>query len=100
MYHTVTPDPALFEGVRNLKTGEQAYYRKISSGKAGKGIVRNKFKHFGTNNPSQSTTMSKRHKRKYGARFLPALHEVRETTGHTGWWGKLQPEMVLSTASS
>lgn len=53
MYHIVTPNPNKQEGVKDLETGDQSYFRKIGDGDV------NASGRYGTHNPSYSAVESK-----------------------------------------
>lgn len=95
VYHEVMPDAHRFEGVKDLSTGRQSYYRKISDSEDSRKGMYNKLIHSRTALPTESLAISKGHKRKYGDErlrkngFRPAMYELHKTTGFSGYGSKL-----------
>lgn len=87
LYHMLIPNPHTSEGVRNLHTGERSYYRRITDAVSSA----EKFGHYYTQTPRQSTSVAKstiEHKGKYFG-YRPARWEEMTTTGKTRFSSRL-----------
>lgn len=90
LWHFVTPDPRSFQGITNVHSGEQAYYRKISESADSDSQMYKKLSNFSMANPSQATAVATSfgQKNKYfGVR--PSKWEEESSTGFRGHSGKI-----------
>lgn len=89
IFHAVSPNPHHFEGIRNVRTGDRSYYRRISDTLDTEDAVTWKLAHYHSHNPSKSVAISRgqkgRYQQNYRNRWVrPAQYEVGKTTGQLG----------------
>lgn len=81
MWLYLAPDPDMFEGVKNLKTGKQSYYRRLAGGD--ETTERSKVGEAHKASPIPVLVKSEGQRERIGG-LTPEKYEVMTTTGHVG----------------